>query len=127
IKESIFKPARMLHSTNDNKTFVASADRANPHARLNGPLRGLGDQEPLDETADRSDNSGPAGGLAISANDMSRWLLIQLAHGKLPDSNTPLFTEESSHEMWQPFLLQPIPECPNALKPLLPMFYTYAL
>jgi CubicO group peptidase (beta-lactamase class C family) len=127
IKENIFKPAGMLHSTNDSKSFVASADRANPHARFNGPLRGLGDQEPLDETADRSDNSGPAGGLAISANDMSRWLLIQLAHGKLPDSNDRLFSEESSHEMWQPILLQPIPEWPDNLKPLLPMFHTYAL
>ncbi len=127
IKENIFKPAGMLHATNNHETYHATTDRANPHARLNGPLRGIGDQEPLDEMADRSDNSGPAGGLAISANDMSRWLLIQLAHGKLPDSNARLFSEKSSQEMWQPVLLQPIPGWPNDLKPLLPMFSTYAL
>ena len=127
IKENIFESAGMLHSTVDSKAFVDSADHANPHVRLNGPLRGLGDQEPLDEMADRSENSAPAGGLAISANDMSRWLLIQLAHGKLPDSNARLFSEESSGEMWQPVLLQPVPAWPNELKPLLPMFYTYAL
>lgn len=127
IKEKIFKPAGMLHSTNDHETFRATVDRANPHARLNGRLRGSGDQEPLDEMADRSDNSGPAGGLAISANDMSRWLLIQLAHGKLPDSNARLFSEESSGEMWQSVVLQPNPAWPDDLKPLLPMFSSYAL
>ncbi len=127
ITENIFKPAGMLHSTVSSKAFVDSADRANPHARLNGPLRGLGDQEPLDEMADRAENAAPAGGLAISANDMSRWLLIQLAHGKLPNSNARLFSEESAHEMWEPVLLQPVPAWPNDLKPLLPMFYTYAL
>lgn len=127
VKENIFKPAGMLHSTVNSKAFVDSADRANPHARLNGPLRGLGDQEPLDEMADRSENSAPAGGLAISANDMSRWLLIQLAHGKLPDSNARLFSEESAHEMWQPVLLQATNPWPEYLKPTQPMFYTYAL
>jgi CubicO group peptidase (beta-lactamase class C family) len=127
IKENIFKPAGMLHSTVNTKDFVDNADRANPHARLNGPLRGLGDQEPLDETADRSENVAPAGGLAISADDMSRWLLIQLAHGKLPDTNARLFSEESAGEMWQPVSLQPVPEWPIELKPLLPMFSTYAL
>jgi hypothetical protein len=58
---------------------------------------------------------------------MSRWLLIQLAHGKLPDSNARLFSEESAGEMWQSVLLQPAPEWPIELKPLLPMFSTYAL
>ena len=127
ITENIFKPAGMLHSTVSSKAFVDSADRANPHGRLNGPLRGLGDQEPLDEMADRAENAAPAGGLAISANDMSRWLLIQLGHGKLPNSNARLFSEESAHEMWEPVLLQPGPAWPNDLKPILPMFYTYAL
>jgi CubicO group peptidase (beta-lactamase class C family) len=127
ITENIFKPAGILHSTVSSKAFVDSADRANPHGRLNGPLRGLGDQEPLDEMADRAENAAPAGGLAISANDMSRWLLIQLGHGKLPNSNARLFSDESAQEMWQPVLLQPVPAWPNDLKPLLPMFYTYAL
>jgi CubicO group peptidase (beta-lactamase class C family) len=127
ITQNIFKPAGMLHSTVSSKAFVDSADRANPHARLNGPLRGLGDQEPLDEMADRAENAAPAGGLAISANDMARWILLQLAHGKLPNSNARLFSEESAHEMWEPVLLQPVPAWPNDLKPVLPMFYTYAL
>jgi CubicO group peptidase (beta-lactamase class C family) len=127
IKENIFKSAGMLHSTDEDAIRLATADRAIPHGRVNGPIVGLGDQEPLDEMAYRSSNSAPAGGLAISANDMSRWLLIQLAHGKLPDSDARLFSEKSSAEMWQPVLLQPIAPRPEQLKPTQPMFYTYAL
>ncbi|PYL90677.1 MAG: serine hydrolase, partial [Verrucomicrobia bacterium] len=123
ITENIFKPAGMLHSTVSSKAFVDSADRANPHGRLNGPLRGLGDQEPLDEMADRAENAAPAGGLAISANDMSRWLLIQLGHGKLPGGkDMRMFSEESSVEMWHPVLLQAIDPWPEYLKPTQPMF-----
>jgi hypothetical protein len=81
----------------------------------------------MDENADRSENSAPAGGLAISANDMSRWLQIQLAHGKLPDSDQRLFSEEASKEMWTPVVLQPISQWPGDLKTLLPMFHTYGL
>jgi hypothetical protein len=127
IREKIFQPAGMLHSTDDASSFLAAPDQANPHARLNGALRGSGDQQPLDELADRSDNSAPAGGLAISANDMARWLLIQLGHGKLPDSDNRLFSEETSKQMWEPVILQPVPKWPDELKPLLPMFATYAL
>jgi CubicO group peptidase (beta-lactamase class C family) len=125
IKEKVFTPVGMRHSTVDYETRMATADRAVPHARLNGPLRGLGDQEPLDETADRADNINPAGGLAISANDMSRWLLIQLGHGKLGDKQ--LLSEKSSAEMWKPVVLLPADNWPDELKPLLPMFNTYAL
>ena len=38
-------------------------------------------------------NAAPAGGLAISANDMARWLMIQLDDGKLPGGNGRLFSE----------------------------------
>ncbi|PZR72628.1 MAG: serine hydrolase [Chthoniobacterales bacterium] len=127
IKENIFKPAGMTHSTDDDQSRLSTTDRAVPHARLNGPIRGSGDQVPLDEMADRSTNAGPAGGLAISANDMSHWLLLQLARGQLPDGKSRLFTEQSSNEMWTPVILQPLPHWPDNLKPLLPMFDTYAL
>src|SRR5438477_10461226 len=68
-KDNIFKPAGMLHSTDDDETRLATVDRASPPGRVNGPIVGLGDQQLLDETAYRSSNSLPAGGLAISAND----------------------------------------------------------
>ena len=60
----------------------------------------MGTQTPLDENATIAQNAAPAGGLAISANDMSRWLLTQLGRGKIPGSDKRLFSEEQSQQMW---------------------------
>ena len=58
-------------------------------------------------------NAAPAGGLAISANDMARWLMIQLDDGKLPDSRGRLFSEAAHEQMWTPVVLQPIAPRPD--------------
>src|SRR6204780_1880750 len=79
--DHVLKAAGMLHSTTDNETHFASADRAQPHARMNGGLRGVGDQAVLNERDNLGSNASPAGGLAVSANDMARWLMIQLNGG----------------------------------------------
>jgi CubicO group peptidase (beta-lactamase class C family) len=127
VKEHLFKPMGMHQSTVDDAGRLASGNRGRAHARLNGTIRGMGEQEPLDETADLASNVAPAGGLAISANDMTRWLRVQLAHGKLPEGEGRLFSEEASAEMWNPVVLQPIDPRPESLTPTQPMFYTYAL
>ncbi len=125
--DQIFKPAGMLHSASDDEVRLHTANRAQPHARLNGGLRGVGDQEVLNERDDLGRNAAPAGGLAVSANDMARWLLIQLAHGKFPEGNGRLFSEKAHEEMWKPVVLMPVPPSPPELMPLQPMFNTYAL
>lgn len=127
VAEHVFKPAGMLHSTSDNTVRFATADRAQPHARLNGALRGIGDQSRLDERDDLGRTAAPAGGLAISANDMARWLLIQLDEGKLPGGKGRLFSEAVHEQMWTPVILQPNPPRPDVLKLTQPMFNTYAL
>jgi CubicO group peptidase (beta-lactamase class C family) len=125
--ERVLKPAGMLHSTSDDEARYATADRAQPHARMNGGLRGIGDQARLNERDDLGHNAAPAGGLAISANDMARWLMIQLDEGKLPGGTGRLFSEAAHAEMWQPMVLQPITPRPDDLKLTQPMFNTYAL
>ena len=125
--ERVLKPAGMLHSTSDDEARFATADRAQPHARMNGGFRGIGDQARLNERDDLGHNAAPAGGLAISANDMARWLMIQLDDGKLPGGNGRLFSEAAHAEMWQPMVLQPITPRPDDLKLTQPMFNTYAL
>jgi CubicO group peptidase (beta-lactamase class C family) len=125
--EHVLKAAGMVHSTTDNDMRFATADRAQPHARLNGGLRGIGDQSRLDERDDLGRTAAPAGGLAISANDMTRWLRIQLDDGKLPDSGGRLFSRAAHEEMWRPVILQPITPRPENLKLTQPMFNTYAL
>jgi CubicO group peptidase (beta-lactamase class C family) len=123
----VLKPAGMLHSTSDEDAHFASANRAQPHARMNGGIRGVGDQELLDEHDELGRNAAPAGGLAVSANDMSRWLLIQLDAGKLPGQNARLFSAAAHAQMWTPLVMEPIEERPAALKPIQPLFSTYAL
>jgi len=122
----VLEPAGMLHSTSDEDLRFAAADRALPHARLNGALRGIGDQSRLDERDDLGRTSAPAGGLAISANDMARWLQIQLDDGALPGGGR-LFSAAAHEQMWQPVTLQPITPRPDNLKLTQPMFNTYAL
>ena len=125
--EHVLKAAGMVNSTTDNDVRFATADRAQPHARLNGGLRGIGYQSRLDERDDLGRTAAPAGGLAISANDMTRWLRIQLDDGKLPDSDGRLFSRAAHEEMWRPVILQPITPRPENLKLTQPMFNTYAL
>lgn len=125
--EHVLKPAGMLHSTSDEPERFATANRAYPHARMDGGMRGVGSQERLDERDELGRNGAPAGGLTVSANDMARWLLIQLDGGALPDHSGRLFSAAAHEQMWKPVVLQPIPEYPPALKAIQPNFNTYAL
>ena len=124
--EHVLKPAGMLHSTSDDETRFANPNRAYPHARMNGGLRGAGDQEVLGERDDLGRNAAPAGGLAISANDFARWLRIQLADGKLPDSDAHLFSAATHEFMWTPLVIMPITPRPEPLKATQPNFDLYA-
>jgi CubicO group peptidase (beta-lactamase class C family) len=125
--EHVLKPAGMLHSTSDEAARWATPNRAQPHARMDGGMRGVGHQEMLDERDELGRNGAPAGGLAVSANDMSRWLRIQLAAGALPDHGGRLFSQAAHEEMWKPVILQPIADLPAPLKLTQPTFNTYAL
>ncbi|HLJ39758.1 MAG TPA: serine hydrolase [Steroidobacteraceae bacterium] len=123
----VLKPAGMLHSTSDEPARFATGNRAYPHARMDGGMRGVGTQERLDERDELGRNGAPAGGLTVSANDMARWLLIQLDGGALPGGAGRLFSESAHEQMWKPVVLQPIPEYPPPLKDIRPNFNTYAL
>jgi CubicO group peptidase (beta-lactamase class C family) len=128
VRERLFGRLGMTDSTADDRSFLASPNHARPHARLNGAIRGLGDQVPLDASATIAANAAPAGGLAISADDMTKWLAVQLARGDLPgEGDARLFSEASSQEMWKPVVLQPISPAPPELRAAQPMFSTYAL
>lgn len=125
VRDRVFKPAGMLKSTTDEADQIKSPDHAFPHARLNGPIRGMGDLEVLSEKG-LGRAAAPAGGLAISANDMAKWLQIQLAKGKLPDGK-PLFSEKQALEMWKPHVPLPLNQAPGEMAPSSPQFSSYAL
>jgi CubicO group peptidase (beta-lactamase class C family) len=128
VRDHVLKPAGMKDTTSDDQVRFTIADRAWPHARLNGAFRGLGDQVFLNERDTLGRNSAPAGGLAISAEDFGEWVKIQLAHGALPDGSGRLFSAEQSRQMWNPEIHMPInPSPPPELKDAQPQFSSYAL
>jgi CubicO group peptidase (beta-lactamase class C family) len=96
-----------------------------PHARLDGPMRGLGHVVALER--DRSnDNAAPAGAINTSATDIAHWLQVQLDRGALPGGRR-LFSESSAAEMWTPRTLILPSEEPDPIPELTPSFRTYAL
>jgi CubicO group peptidase (beta-lactamase class C family) len=125
VREHVFAPAGMATATTDGRRFDV-VNRAQPHARMNGGLRGAGDQEILDERDELAPSAAPAGGLAISANDMAKWLKLQLAHGALPGGRR-LFSEAQHEAMWRPETIQPIDPVPPGMEVTKPTFSAYAL
>ncbi len=125
VRDHVLKPAGMERATADSGSRFATSDRAFPHARLDGGFRGAGKQVVLDERDELARSAAPAGGLAISANDMARWIRLQLAHGALPDG-TRLFSEESHEAMWHPEVIQPIEPVPADIAATQPTYSLYA-
>ena len=127
IHDHVFGPLGMKNSTDTDAEFQANPNHARPHSRNTGAIHGMGAQAPLDDNATIAQNAAPAGGLAISANDMSRWLLTQLAHGKIPGSDKRLFSDEQSTQMWTGVVPTPIRQFPAEFAVTNPNFNLYAL
>jgi hypothetical protein len=93
-----------------------------------GELRGVGTQQVFDEKkVALGANVGPAGAIATGANDIARWLQVQLAAGQIPGSEQRLFSEASAREMWQPVVPVPVTPFPPPLEDAAPKFRGYAL
>ena len=126
MRRNLLRPAGMERATVDPEGRRADRNQARPHARVNGAIRGLGDVEPLGPEAVIAQVAAPAGGIAVSADDMTRWLTLQLARGALPQGRR-LFSEAQSKQMWTPVVLMPSPPYPETLKAITPLFNSYAL
>ena len=110
VEERILQPVGMTTSVTNDVDRLSAPDRAFPHGRV-GELRGIGSQQLFDEKkVALGANVGPAGAIAAGANDLARWLAVQLASGQLPGSEQRLFSAESAQAMWQPVV--PVPVTP---------------
>ena len=119
VRQHIFEPLGMKHSTVSSKDFKPSDDYASPHSRVDGKLQVI----PLEDL----DNVGPAGSINSCAADMARWVQLQLNRGKLSDRDGRLFTEQRSREMWSPQTILPTGDLSPALAGLKTNFADYAL
>ena len=101
------------------------ADQVSLHARNATPVRGVGRQAVL-TTILTGSVFAPAGALQVSAEDMGRWLQLQLQHGALDDGKR-VFSEAAAQALWTPQTLIPIDPAPAALALAQPQFEAYAL
>ena len=108
--------------TGSNVRHSAAAGGGNvaaTHAPIDGRVQPIA---PFD-----SDNTNPAGGINSSAEDMAKWLRVQLAGGRLPDGSR-LFLAGTARELTT--IVTPMPiaaDPPPELAPLKANFRGYAL
>ena len=126
VRDHVFKPAGMTHATDDYAALFANPNRAQPHARYGGAVRGTGAMRLLDEQDHLPQASAPAGLIAASAGDMARWLQVQLGEGMAP-GGTRVFSTAQAREMHAPVTPIPIADLPAPVAGTQPAFQAYAL
>ncbi len=122
VKSRIFDKIGMTRSISRFSTLRSQSNVAYSHAIRDGKLK------MLDSFFDQNigDASNPAGGIASSAKDMSKWLITQLDSGKTPNHNR-LFKAAATNELWKIVRPMPVGVEPEWLKPNQRHFSGYAL
>jgi len=87
-----FAPLGMKRTITSTRLLNATGNYATPHSSFEGTV------ERIDWV--NWDTMAPAGGIISSANDMARWLLLQLGGGEL--DGTRVFSESAQKTMWTP-------------------------
>lgn len=123
VQQRIFEPLRM-RDTVPNFAAVKTENRAWPHARLKGVMRGFGPLEPLSDPPPLN-NSAPAGAINSSAADITKWLQVHLDRGAYPGGR--LFSEQAAAALWTPRVTIPIDARPAPIALTQPQFLGYAL
>jgi len=119
LKQRILEPVGM--TTSDVRHSAGSAGLPNiaaPHAIVEGKLVPV---KPF-----TSDNVNPAGGIHSNAQDMARWMIVQLDSGRFGEDGQ-LFSEKSTEIIWSPVTPKPISEYAPEPSLLKTEFYFYAL
>jgi CubicO group peptidase (beta-lactamase class C family) len=119
VRDKILLPLGMKNTNTSATAFKPGDDWATPHSKIAGKLQPI----PLENL----DNAGPAGSINSSVADMSKWVLLQLNHGKIPGTETRIFSENASHEMWSQQMVVPVRPAPAELKNLQANFAGYGL
>ncbi|HWR16231.1 MAG TPA: serine hydrolase [Terriglobales bacterium] len=118
IKDRIFQPLGMTDSVTDTKSAITSSNHVVAHSKVDGKITPVGWQG--------MDNAGPAGSIASSVTDLSKWVMLQLNRGTTADGKK-LFSEKRSAEMWTPTTIVPISKQPKVLAAATPNFMNYGM
>jgi CubicO group peptidase (beta-lactamase class C family) len=105
IEERIMRPLGMTGSA---ATYSRIKDKSNvidPHAPVDGVLQVI--ERDFTETGDA------AGGIYSNINDMCKWIMMQMNHGKYGDNpEKQLFSKEVHDAMWAPNTIIPARSSP---------------
>ncbi len=118
VQSRILAKVGMTSSNVRHSDATKGGNVATPHAPVDGKVRAIA---PFD-----SDNTNPAGGINSNAEDMAKWLLVQLAEGQLADGSA-LIQPATARQLST--LVTPIPIGPGQpeLRELRPSFNGYGL
>lgn len=119
LREKIFLPLGMKNTNTSASAFKEGANWATPHSKVEGKLQAI----PIENL----DNAGPAGSINSSVADMSKWVLLQLNRGKIPGTETRVFSEKASQDMWAQQMIVPVRPAPEELKNLQAHFSGYGM
>ncbi|MEO6967617.1 MAG: serine hydrolase [Rhodanobacteraceae bacterium] len=123
VKQRIFEPLGMRDAAVDYD--AQGPNRVAPHARTSQAIRGIGPEAVL-TTGHMSGPVAPAGAIYASADDMARWLRVQLAHGDM-GGGKHLLSAAQSKVLWTPVTIVPITPTPAPIAAITPHFSEYAL
>jgi CubicO group peptidase (beta-lactamase class C family) len=119
VRHKIFVPLGMNNTNTSTDAYRPGADWAWPHEKVDGKLQPI----PFENL----DNAGPAGSINSSVAEMAKWIVLQLNHGKIPGTETRIFSEMASREMWSQQMFVPIDTAPEQLKNLQAHFLGYGM
>ncbi len=123
VRQNIFVPLDMKDSLTN---YAAAAPNGVAlHARLDGPLRGLGTLVKLEHGLE-ANVSAPAGAINLSAVDMAKWMAMLLNHGKLPNGKQ-LLSEDAVRTLWTPVVVTSADTFPGPMALANPHLQAYAL
>ena len=118
VRTHILQPVGMSHSDVRHSAAGQPGNVATPHAEVNDTVRPVA---PF-----LSDNTNPAGGIVSGAEDIAKWLIVQLDSGRVAGGK-PLISPASTRQLWREVTPEPIGEPAPGLEALRPNFYGYAL
>ncbi len=101
VSARILKPLKMDHSGPSYRLVKFNPNVIEPHVMVDGAAQVT---KRVDDAID-----DPAGGIYSSANDMSKWVVMQLNDGRYGDDlENRLFSEAVHKEMWTPQTIVPV-------------------
>ena len=119
VEARILRRVGMTGSNVHHSKAVAGAGNVSAtHATVEGRVREIA---PF-----LSDNTNAAGGINAGAEDMARWMVVQLDSGRLADG-TRLFSQRSARELWTIVVPRAAGSAPPELPVLRRQFSGYAL